>query len=199
MIDKLIIATKNKHKFEEMSVFFQDVVKNVLALPNDYKDIVEDGSTFLDNSLIKAKTSYESFLIPSLADDSGICIDSLGGRPGFLSARYGGEKTGYYEKIKLILNELKDIKEKDRGAYFITSAVLVISKDYYIAVEGRVYGKIILKPKGLTGFGYDPIFLPDGYTKTYSEMSFEEKNKMSHRAIAMKKIKNILSLIHQIK
>lgn len=195
MLEKLVIATANKHKLKEIeSLFKGTVIKEILSMPSDIGEIIEDGSTFIENSLIKAKTVYNHTKLPSLADDSGLCVNALGGKPGIYSARYGGENLGYKEKMQMLLDELKD--KKDRTAYFITSAVCVLDDNYYIAVEGRVNGKIIENPRGFEGFGYDPIFQPDGYDITYAEMSLEEKNSMSHRALAMNKMKDILSSIY---
>ncbi|ASJ20887.1 RdgB/HAM1 family non-canonical purine NTP pyrophosphatase [Brachyspira hampsonii] len=195
MLEKLVIATANKHKLKEIeSIFKGSVIKEILSMPSDIGEIIEDGNTFIENSLIKAKTVYNHTKLPSLADDSGLCVNALGGKPGIYSARYGGESLGYKEKMQMLLDELKD--KKDTTAYFITSAVCVLDDNYYIAVEGRVNGKIIENPRGFEGFGYDPIFQPDGYNITYAEMSLEEKNSMSHRALAMNKMKNILSCIY---
>ncbi|MBW5409814.1 RdgB/HAM1 family non-canonical purine NTP pyrophosphatase [Brachyspira hampsonii] len=195
MLEKLVIATANKHKLKEIeSIFKGSVIKEILSMPSDIGEIIEDGNTFIENSLIKAKTVYNHTKLPSLADDSGLCVNALGGKPGIYSARYGGESLGYKKKMQMLLDELKD--KKDTTAYFITSAVCVLDDNYYIAVEGRVNGKIIENPRGFEGFGYDPIFQPDGYNITYAEMSLEEKNSMSHRALAMNKMKNILSCIY---
>ncbi|KLI61190.1 RdgB/HAM1 family non-canonical purine NTP pyrophosphatase [Brachyspira hyodysenteriae] len=194
MLEKLVIATANKHKLKEIeSLFKGTVIKEILSMPSDIGEIIEDGSTFIENSLIKAKTVYNHTKLPSLADDSGLCVNALGGKPGIYSARYGGENLGYKEKMQMLLDELKD--KKDRTAYFITSAVCVLDDNYYIAVEGRVNGKIIENPRGFDGFGYDPIFQPEGYNVTYAEMSLEEKNSMSHRSLAMNKMKDILLCI----
>lgn len=194
MLDKLIIATANKHKLTEIKSIFKESVKEILPMPSDMPEILEDGKTFMQNSFIKAKTVFDYTKIPSLADDSGLCINALGGNPGLYSARYGGENLSYKEKMQMILNELKD--KKDRSAYFITSAVCVLNEKYYIALEGKVDGKIIEEPKGFEGFGYDPIFMPNGFNITYAQMSLERKNSMSHRFIAMSKMKEILSCIY---
>ena len=196
MLDKLVIATSNQHKLKEIeNIFKGTVIKEILPIPSDIGEIIENGTTFIENSLIKAKAVYNYTKLPSLADDSGICINALNGEPGIYSARYGGENLGYKEKMQLILDKLKN--KDDRSAYFITSAVCVLDDNYYIALEGRVNGKIIESPRGFDGFGYDPIFQPDGYNVTYAEMSLEEKNSMSHRALAMNKMKEILSSIYR--
>ena len=190
MINKLVIATANKHKLIEIQNIFKDSAKEILPMPSDIGEIIEDGNSFIENSLIKAKAVYNHTKLPSLADDSGICINALNGEPGIYSARYGGENLGYKEKMQMILDKLKNTN--DRTAYFITSAVCVLDDNYYIALEGRVDGIIVESPKGFDGFGYDPIFKPNGYDITYAEMTLEQKNSMSHRAIAMNKKKEIL-------
>lgn len=192
MIDKLIIATANKHKLIEIEAIFKET--KISAMPKEIPEILEDGKTFIQNSLIKAKSVYNFTKIPSLADDSGLCIDSLGGNPGIYSARYGGENLSYKEKMQIILDELKD--KKDRSAYFITSAVCVLNEKYYIVSEGKVEGKIIESPRGFEGFGYDPIFMPNGFDITFAEMPLDKKNSISHRFIAMSKMKEILSCIY---
>ncbi|WP_157148567.1 RdgB/HAM1 family non-canonical purine NTP pyrophosphatase [Brachyspira pilosicoli] len=190
MINKLVIATANKHKLIEIQNIFKDSAKEILPMPSDIGEIIEDGNSFIENSLIKAKAVYNHTKLPSLADDSGICINALNGEPGIYSARYGGENLGYKEKMQMILDKLKN--KNDRTAYFITSAVCVLDDNYYIALEGIVNGVIVESPKGFDGFGYDPIFKPNGYDITYAEMTLEQKNSMSHRAIAMNKMKEIL-------
>ncbi|MEI0532154.1 RdgB/HAM1 family non-canonical purine NTP pyrophosphatase [Brachyspira pilosicoli] len=194
MINKLVIATANKHKLIEIQNIFKDSAKEILPMPADIGEIIEDGNSFIENSLIKARAVYNHTKLPSLADDSGICINALNGEPGIYSARYGGENLGYKEKMQMILDKLKN--KKDRTAYFITSAVCVLDDNYYIALEGIVDGVIVENPKGFDGFGYDPIFKPNGYNITYAEMTLEQKNSMSHRAIAMNKMKEILHIIN---
>ncbi|WP_297286364.1 RdgB/HAM1 family non-canonical purine NTP pyrophosphatase [uncultured Brachyspira sp.] len=190
MINKLVIATANKHKLIEIQNIFKNSAKEILPMPADIGEIIEDGNSFIENSLIKARAVYNHTKLPSLADDSGICINALNGEPGIYSARYGGENLGYKEKMQMILDKLKN--KNDRTAYFITSAVCVLDDNYYIALEGRVDGVIVESPKGFDGFGYDPIFKPNGYDVTYAEMTLEQKNSMSHRYIAMNKMKEIL-------
>ena len=190
MINKLVIATANKHKLIEIQNIFKDSAKEILPMPADIGEIIENGNSFIENSLIKARAVYNYTKLPSLADDSGICINALNGEPGIYSARYGGENLGYKEKMQMILDKLKN--KNDRTAYFITSAVCVLDDNYYIALEGIVDGIIVESPKGFDGFGYDPIFKPNGYDVTYAEMTLEQKNSMSHRAIAMNKMKEIL-------
>ena len=197
MLDKLVIATENKHKLKEIELIFNGSSIEILSMPKNIGKIEENGNTFIENSLIKAMTIYNHTKLPSLADDSGLCVNALNGRPGIHSARYGGEFLGYEDKIKMLLDELK--YKNDRSAYFITSAVCVLDDNYYVALEGRVNGIIVNNAKGFDGFGYDPIFQPNGYNITYAEMSLEEKNHISHRAIAMKKMRDILYNIYMHK
>ncbi|TXJ41061.1 RdgB/HAM1 family non-canonical purine NTP pyrophosphatase [Brachyspira pilosicoli] len=196
MINKLVIATANKHKLIEIQNIFKGSAKEILPMPADIGEIIEDGNSFIENSLIKARAVYNYTKLASLADDSGICINALNGEPGIYSARYGGENLSYKEKMQMILDKLKN--KNDRTAYFITSAVCVLDDNYYIALEGRVDGIIVESPKGFDGFGYDPIFKPNGYDVTYAEMTLEQKNSMSHRAIAMNKMKDILHNLNNI-
>lgn len=195
MIKKLIIATANKHKLSEIEAILKDSVKEILPMPFGVSQIEENGETFMQNSLIKARAVYNETKIPSLADDSGLCINALNGKPGLYSARYGGENLSYEKKMRMILEELKD--KEDKTAYFITSAVCVLNEKYYIALEGRVYGKIIDNPRGFEGFGYDPIFMPNGFNITYAEMPVDKKNSISHRFIAISKMKEVFSCIYE--
>lgn len=191
MIKKIVLATSNKNKVKEIEYILNGV--QILEMPKEIGEIEENGKTFFDNALIKAKQVYQYTKVPTMADDSGLCINSLDGKPGIYSARYGGENLSYNEKITLLLEELKN--KKDRTAYFTTAIILILNDEYYIEVEGRINGTIIENPKGSNGFGYDPIFIPDGYNKTFAEMTKEEKNNISHRSIAINKLKEILKYI----
>ncbi len=193
MISQMIFASKNKHKVKEIKNMFSNSVMDIICLDDNYEDIIEDGSSFYENALIKATAVYKSTNIATLADDSGLCIEALDGKPGVYSARYAGENATDIEKIEKILAELNDIKDiKKRRAYFTTSAVVKLSEDKIIHTEGFIYGYICFSPIGDNGFGYDPIFIPDGYDKTFAQMSALQKNSISHRHIAMSKMNNIL-------
>ncbi len=194
MLNEVVFASKNKHKVEEIRHMFSHAVERIVELPSDYEDIVEDGKSFHENAFIKALNVFKNMGKVALADDSGLCIDALGGKPGIFSARYAGEGASQKEQIDKILGEMAHIKDiADRKAYFTTSAVLILSKDVLIHTEGFVHGYICHEPKGDNGFGYDPIFVADGYTQTFAELSSEEKNRASHRYIAMSKL-NIIML-----
>ena len=188
---KLVLASNNKHKVSEIKAIFNDY--KILTM-NDieyYDEIVEDGNTFVENSLIKAKTISKYLRTKGiecnvLADDSGLCCEALDGAPGIYSARYaGGHGNDKANRDKLI----EELKDKDKKAYFICSLVLYKPDNTYISVEGRTYGTIVDEEKGDTSFGYDCIFLSDDLGVTFGEATSEEKNKVSHRYRALVKLK----------
>ena len=194
MIEKIIFASKNKHKIEEIKNMFSGSVKNIIPLDDEYEDIIEDGNSFYENAFIKSNHVYKNLNTISLADDSGICIDALDGSPGIFSARYAGEDATQKQKIDKILIEMNNVLDiEKRKAYFVTSAVLIISDNLLIHTEGFVYGSISFEPHGSEGFGYDPIFIPCGYDKTFAELGSDIKNTISHRHIAMSKMSDIIS------
>lgn len=186
---KIVLASNNEHKIKE----FRKILSNyeILALKDiDFNDdIVEDGETFLDNSLIKAKTISKYLKDKNLdydviADDSGLCCVALDGDPGVYSARYAGNHNDQANRDKLI----SELKDKDRGAYFVCCLVLYHIDDTYTAYEGRTYGKIIDEERGSKDFGYDCIFLSDDLGITFGEASEDEKNSVSHRSRAIEKL-----------
>lgn len=188
---KIVLASNNKHKVSEIQTMFNEY--EILTL-NDieyYDEIEETGTTFAENSLIKAKTISEyltskGIVCDVLADDSGICCEALDLAPGVYSARYAGEHgNDKANRDKLI----SDLKDKDKTAYFICTLVLYKPDNTYITVEGKTYGKIIDDERGDNGFGYDCIFLSDDLGITFGEASSEEKNKVSHRYRALVELK----------
>lgn len=194
MATKFLVASNNAHKISEfkriMSVLGIDVISAKEA-GVDFSDVEETGSTFAENSYIKALYAFEKTGLPSIADDSGLCVDALDGRPGIYSARYGGENSTDAEKIDLLLSELADVAIEERTAHFNCSICCIISKDDVIAVEGKCEGYIGFEKKGENGFGYDPVFyLPNG--KAFAELSAEEKDMYSHRGNALRKFYDLL-------
>lgn len=179
---ELLVATHNEHKKEEIQqILGPDFQVKSLADYGLHDEIIEDGDSFHANALIKAKYCFEKTGIPSLGDDSGLVIDTLDGRPGIFSARYAGDHD-FGKNIAKVLEEMQD--KKNREAYFIT-VLCYYDEDGARYFEGRVYGKLLSENKGFEGFGYDPIFVPEGKEQTFAEMSAEEKNKISHRKAAL--------------
>ena len=179
---QLLFATHNQHKKEEI----QQILGSEFLIKSltDYKifeEIVEDGSTFEENALIKAKYCFEKTGISSVGDDSGLVIKSLDGRPGIYSARYAGDHD-FNKNMAKVLEELENVE--DRTAYFIT-VLCYYNENGAQYFTGKVHGKILKENKGHQGFGYDPIFVPDGYEITFAEMPSDQKNEISHRKIAL--------------
>lgn len=179
---ELLVATHNLHKKEEIQQILG--TEYLITTLTDYDlndEIVEDGKTFQENALIKAKYCFEKTKKPSLGDDSGLVVEALDGRPGIFSARYAGNHD-FQKNIAKVLEEMKD--EPNRKAYFITMLCFKDEQgDHFF--EGRVYGNITNKRFGEDGFGYDPIFTPEDSNQTFAEMQVEEKNKISHRKLAL--------------
>ena len=180
---KIILATSNPHKLEEINAI--NTNKNIVFdVVNGDFDPIENGKNFQENATIKAKEASKIMKTYCLADDSGLCVDALEGRPGIHSARYAETQK---EKIEKLLAEMHGVPYDWRGAHFICSMVLVDEKGEVIHTEtGRVYGYIDDKPKGTNGFGYDPIFIIPEKDKTMAELPEEVKNDISHRANALK-------------
>lgn len=188
---KLVLATKNPGKVIEFRRILEEFGANDLEVVGldqfpEIGDIEETGSTFEENSLLKARTISKLTGLPALADDSGICVDALGGAPGLYSARYSG--NGDAANNEKLLNELKDIPDEMRTAYFICVAAYVRPDGFERVEEGRFYGKILHKAIGSGGFGYDPLFQPDGLNCSSAELSAQQKDAISHRGIAMRAI-----------
>ena len=180
---KIILATSNKHKLEEINAI--NTNKNIIfdVINKDFNPI-ENGTNFQENALIKAKEASKITNTYCLADDSGLCVDALEGRPGIHSARYAQTQQ---EKIEKLLNELKGVPYDWRSAHFVCSMVLTDKEGKNLHTEtGKVFGYIDDEPKGTNGFGYDPIFFVPEYDKTMSELPEEIKNSISHRANALK-------------
>ena len=189
---KIIFASQNKGKMQELKAIFNNShfeIYSLYDLGNDM-EIEETGSTFYDNALIKAKAVYDYYKEPAFADDSGLMIEQLDGRPGVISARYAGEGCSFADNNLKVISELWDLPEPHK-AKFVSTALFYDGQNIIEAV-GELPGKIIMEQRGTEGFGYDPIFIPDGYEKTIAELSFEEKNSISHRAESFNKLKELL-------
>lgn len=184
---ELVFATHNKGKVHEIQNIIGDNIKILSLTDIGYlEEITETGSTFNENAFIKANTIYQIYKKPVFADDSGLEVRALNGRPGVYSARYAGVGLKNFEPhIIKLLNELNGVE--DRKARFRTVICFIINDQTYY-FEGIINGQIIDHQRGNNGFGYDPIFVPDGYTKTFAEMDLAEKNKISHRSQAIRKM-----------
>lgn len=189
-MNQLIFATHNAHKSQEVKAIVGDKfdVKNLSEI-GMHDEIPETGKTFKENALQKVEFLYNRFKCNCFADDSGLVVDALNGEPGVYSARYAGEPSNMQRNIEKLLEKMKD--KTDRRAQFVTViAVIIDGKTLFF--EGEVKGSIIDTLRGDGGFGYDPIFVPDGYDKTFAELPADIKNNISHRAVAIKKFEEYI-------
>lgn len=192
---ELVVATKNRGKTREIQVLLEglvDIIISAADLP-DFPDTVEDGATFEANALKKAREAMLFTGKPALADDSGLAVDILDGRPGVYSARFAGEGGGDRANNEKLILELKGVEPANRKAAFICVLALVTSDGGEHIFKGRVGGAILEAPQGSGGFGYDPLFLVDGYNCTMAELPLEEKNRISHRGQAFRQFRDFLS------
>lgn len=191
--NKLIFASHNEGKISEIKKMLAPLGINVLS-GNDLQlpDVEETGSTFEENAYIKALAAAKQQNIPCIADDSGLCVDAIGGRPGVYSARYAPNRD-FDKGMDKLLQELKETNSDNRAAHFSCVIVLAQPDGAYKAFEGRVDGHIAQKKSGSKGFGYDPIFVPTGYNRSFAEFNSAEKNKISHRGRALQKFINYLA------
>jgi XTP/dITP diphosphohydrolase len=187
---RLVLATANPHKLIELTrILAADHVDVDLAGLGEFPgapDVAETGATFADNALLKARAVAAFTGLPSVADDSGLCCDALNGMPGVLSARWSGRHGADAENLTLLLAQLSDVPDERRGAHFSCVAALVPPSGRETLSEGTLVGRLIREPRGAGGFGYDPIFVPDGEGRTTAEMSAAEKDAISHRGRAFR-------------
>jgi len=189
MIDTIILATKNPGKIKEIVPFLSRMVTTIMSLADlDERILIpETGKTFEDNAVMKAETIFKKTGIITLADDSGLEVDALGGQPGVLSARFAGENASDVENNKLLLKCMQNIPDNQRQARFRCVMALAMP-DGTKTFEGTVEGTIARSPAGTCGFGYDPIFIPDGYNETFGKLRSDSKLKISHRTRALEKV-----------
>ena len=188
----LLFFSHNLKKILEVeSIFhYKDVKINSLKSFEKIKEPNENGLSFAENAKIKSSFGLKTFHIPCFADDSGICVEAIKNKPGIKSKRFLDKFTTNKNAFDHIISNV--IKAKNDKAFFKTAICLSIKKNHHIVFEGKINGKISTKPRGSNGFGYDPIFIPEGYKKTFAEMSIKEKNKISHRKIALMKMESFL-------
>ena len=190
---KLLLATRNKGKIEEFHRILEEIAPGEIELVGldqfpDLADVEETGSTFEENALLKARQMSAATGLPAIADDSGLCVDALGGDPGIFSARWSGVHGDDEANLQKVLDQIKDVPDADRTAYFICVAALVLVDGASHCEEGRFHGQLLHHPVGENGFGYDPIFSPDGYSISSAQMSAADKDAISHRGKALRAI-----------
>ncbi len=188
---KLVLATHNQHKVVEVGQIIDSFLPGVDLVGYDGPEPVEDGTSFVENALIKARAAFKHTGLPSIADDSGIAVEILGGAPGIFSARWSGGRDNV-ENRRLLLAQLADVKLEHRSAAFICTIALV-SDDQEITFTGFWPGRIATAESGEHGFGYDPIFIPEGFDCTAAELEPEVKNALSHRMQALEQLASYLS------
>lgn len=191
-MNKLYIATKNKGKVKEIQYVLKDAGIEVLSLADalEIPDIPETGITFEENAFIKAKAVYDIIQAPVLADDSGLEVDHLNGAPGIYSARYAGEDASDEVNCVKLLSELNGVENRAAG---FRCVLIMYDGNEKMVFEGICRGSITYEPKGKNGFGYDPLFIPDGYEQTFAELDPAIKNNISHRGKALAKLKDSLN------
>lgn len=183
---KIIFATGNQNKVNEVRSILPESIEVVSLKEIGFtQEIEETGTTLIENALLKARTIFEKYKLPVLAEDTGLEVDALSGAPGVYSARYAGRDCNNENNMQLLLSKLKD--KSNRKAQFKTIAAYIDAQGKEHLFEGIIKGEIALQKIGKDGFGYDPIFVPNAYTKSFAQMSKEEKSEISHRAIAIQK------------
>lgn len=193
MTQKLLLATRNQGKIVEFRRILDALAPGKIELvgldqfPNLH-DVDETGTTFQENALLKAREMSEATGLPAIADDSGLCVDALNGDPGIFSARWAGVHGNDRANLEKVLQQLIDVPEEERTAYFICVAALYLPNGESHCEEGRFYGSILTSPVGENGFGYDPIFQPEGLSISSAQMSSDEKDQVSHRGKALRAI-----------
>jgi XTP/dITP diphosphohydrolase len=195
-MQRIVLASSNRGKLAEFNALFADSGFEVVAQASlGIDDAEETGLTFVENALLKARHAAQSSGLPALADDSGLCVDHLHGAPGLYSARYGGHHGDSATNNAKLLRELDGIPVEQRGAFFICALVLLRRADdpTPLIVEGRWLGRVLEAPRGVQGFGYDPLFLPDRQSLSAAELDPALKNRLSHRGQALARLRARLS------
>lgn len=194
---KVVLATHNAHKVAEFQQIVSQVRPDLEIVAYDGPEPVEDGVTFADNALIKARAAAAHTGMPALADDSGICVDVLGGSPGVFSAYWAGQRKDAVANRELLLDQLRDIADPHRAAHFTSTIALVSPSGAERVVTGVWPGRLAHEPSGSGGFGYDPVFIPDGQPageeRTVGDFTADEKQSQSHRARAFAELAPLLA------
>ncbi|HWC80047.1 MAG TPA: RdgB/HAM1 family non-canonical purine NTP pyrophosphatase [Pseudonocardiaceae bacterium] len=187
----VLLATRNQKKLAELDRILAAAGVSglqVLGLADvpDFPEAPETGATFEENAVAKARDAVAATGMPAVADDSGLAVDALGGMPGVLSARWSGKHGDDQANLDLVLGQLADVPDERRGAAFVCAAALVTPAGAELVVRGSWAGRLTREPRGANGFGYDPIFVPEGHTVTSAELDPERKDELSHRGIALR-------------
>lgn len=194
MIRELVLATRNRHKGEELAALLCDLGIGIRTLDEfpEVPDVIEDGETCEANAIKKARAVSKATGLIAVADDTGLEVDALGGRPGVFAARYAGEHATYEDNWRKLLRELSGVPHDRRTARFITVAAMAWPSGEVQVTTGQLEGVISEEPAGARGFGYDPVFFVPELGKTLAQLSAEEKNRISHRAKAFAQVREIL-------
>jgi XTP/dITP diphosphohydrolase len=192
IVTQLLLSTRNQGKVREFAAFFAELGWHVEPVPADAPEVIEDGDTFAANAIKKAEQIAAHYHCPALADDSGIEVDALDGRPGVYSARYAGEHATDEQNNEKMLQELQDVSPENRTARFISAIALARPGQETLVAFGTVQGTVLEAPRGTGGFGYDPLFEVSGMGQTLAEIPLEEKNRISHRAKALRGMVDML-------
>ena len=190
--ERIAVASKNAHKLREIARICADWPvswQTVESTHEPWPDVAEPHETYLDNAREKAREIARSFGVPSLADDSGIEVDALGGAPGVRSARFAGEEATEEENLDKLLAAIAEVPEAERTARYRCVAVLAWPDGHDTSADGVCEGRLDLNPRGRRGFGYDPAFVPNGYDRTMAELEDDEKDAISHRGIALRTLR----------
>ncbi|GAB3121171.1 RdgB/HAM1 family non-canonical purine NTP pyrophosphatase [Glaciibacter psychrotolerans] len=192
-MNRVVLATHNQHKVDELRRILDVTLPGIEVLAYDGPEPVEDGATFAENALIKARAAAAHTGLPAIADDSGICVDVLGGSPGIFSARWAGPGRDGAENLRLVLWQISDMADEHRGAHFTCVAALALPDGTERHVTGIWPGQILREATGEGGFGYDPIFKPNGHDSSAADLAPGVKDAESHRAIAFGELVPVLT------
>ena len=190
---KLVLATHNQHKVVEVGAILGATVPALELVGYDGPEPKEDGTSFLENAMIKARAAFDHTGLPSIADDSGIAVEILGGAPGIFSARWAGGRDNVQNR-QLLLSQLEDVRDEDRAASFVCT-IAMVKADGEVSFTGIWPGRVARQEQGANGFGYDPVFIPEGFEITAAELEPEVKNALSHRSLALSQLASYLNQI----
>ncbi|MBI5118421.1 RdgB/HAM1 family non-canonical purine NTP pyrophosphatase [Candidatus Poribacteria bacterium] len=197
---KLLIATSNPGKVREITKILEGLPFEIVSLKNmkGVKSARETGKSFAENARLKATTYFRQTRLLTLSEDSGLQVDCLGGQPGYLSARFAAENASDSENVKKLLSLMRGVRADNRNARFVCAIAIADGRSMWLAT-GKCEGRIALRSAGHSGFGYDPVFIPEGHSRTFARLGAPVKNQISHRAQALKKARRILERLLEIK